>query len=67
MQVENQLFAVPATFTDRWRTEHEKIHPTSVLTDDGTAGDITFFIPPSSSGLLSLERHLLGARGGTQS
>ena len=54
MQLENQLFAMPATFTDRWRTEHEKINPTTVLTEDGTAGDINFYIPPSSSGLLSL-------------
>lgn len=54
MQLENQLFTVPATFTDRWRTEHERIGPTAVLTDGGASGEIKFFIPPSSNGLLSL-------------
>jgi hypothetical protein len=54
MAVHNQLFAVPATFTDRWRTEHERIHPSMALTDDGTSGDISFYIPPSTSGMLGL-------------
>ncbi|XP_055342629.1 uncharacterized protein F54H12.2-like [Paramacrobiotus metropolitanus] len=54
MQLENQLFALPATLTDRWRTEHEKLNPTTILTDNGSAGDINFYIPPSTSGLLSL-------------
>jgi hypothetical protein len=54
MAVENQLFAVPASFTDRWRTDHERIYPSTVLTDDGTAGDLSFYIPPSSGALLSL-------------
>ncbi|XP_055357114.1 uncharacterized protein F54H12.2-like [Paramacrobiotus metropolitanus] len=59
MQLENQLFALPATLTDRWRTEHEKLNPTTVLTDNGSAGDINFFIPPSTSGLLSLADMIL--------
>ncbi|XP_055337791.1 uncharacterized protein F54H12.2-like [Paramacrobiotus metropolitanus] len=54
MQLENQLFALPATLTDRWRTEHEKLNPTTIFTEDGTAGDINFYIPPSTAGLLSL-------------
>ena len=54
MAMHNQLFAVPATFTDRWRTEHERIHPTTALTDDGSSGDISFFIPPSTAGMLGL-------------
>ncbi|XP_055356608.1 uncharacterized protein F54H12.2-like [Paramacrobiotus metropolitanus] len=59
MQLENQLFALPATLTDRWRTEHEKLNPTTILTDNGSAGDINFFIPPSTSGLLSLADMIL--------
>ncbi|XP_055345379.1 uncharacterized protein LOC129593196, partial [Paramacrobiotus metropolitanus] len=55
----NQLFALPATLTDRWRTEHEKLNPTTILTDNGSAGDINFFIPPSTSGLLSLADMIL--------
>jgi len=54
MHVENQLFAVPASFTDRWKTEHERINPVTTLTDDGGSGDISFYVPPSSHGLLSL-------------
>ena len=54
MAMHNQLFAVPATFTDRWRTEHERIHLTTALTDEGTSGDISFFIPPSTSEMLGL-------------
>jgi len=54
MQAENQLFAVPSTFTDRWRTEHERVNPTTVLVDEGAAGDLSFYIPPCSHGLLSL-------------
>ncbi len=54
MQAENQLFAVPSSFTDRWKTEFERINPATVLTEDGSSGDITFYIPPSSHGLLSL-------------
>lgn len=48
MQLENQLFAVPATLTDRWKIKHERINPTTILTEDDTAGDVNFFIPPSS-------------------
>ncbi|XP_055339083.1 uncharacterized protein F54H12.2-like [Paramacrobiotus metropolitanus] len=59
MQLENQLFALPATLTDRWRTEDEKLIPTAVLTDNRSAGDINFFIPPSTSGLLSLADMIL--------
>ncbi|XP_055334067.1 uncharacterized protein F54H12.2-like [Paramacrobiotus metropolitanus] len=59
MQLENQLFALPATLTDRWRTEHEKLNPTTILTDNGSAGDINFFIPPSTAGLLSLADMIL--------
>ena len=54
MHAESQLFSVPVTYTDRWRTETERINPTTILTDDGTTGDIYFFIPPSSNGLLDL-------------
>ncbi|GAU89452.1 hypothetical protein RvY_02001 [Ramazzottius varieornatus] len=49
-----QLFSVPVTNTDRWRTETERINPTTILTDDGTTGDINFFLPASSNGLLDL-------------
>ncbi len=54
MQVENQLFAVPTSFTDRWKTEHERINPVTILTEEGSSGDISFHIPPSSHGLVSL-------------
>ncbi|XP_055345578.1 uncharacterized protein LOC129593316 [Paramacrobiotus metropolitanus] len=59
MQLENQLFALPATLTDRGRTENEKLNPTTILTDNGSAGDINFFIPPSNSGLRSLADMIL--------
>ena len=54
MRQESQLFSVPVSYTERWRTEHERIHPTTSITEGATSGDITFFIPPSSSGLISL-------------
>ena len=57
MHAESQLFSVPVSFTERWKTEHERINPTTVLNEEGhsgTSGDINFYIPPSSSGLLSL-------------
>lgn len=54
MRVGNQLFAVLATFTDRWRTKSAQFSLTTVLTDDGAGGDVDFFIPQSSSDLLSL-------------
>ena len=54
MHEESQLFSVPVSFTERWRTETERLNPTTVLTDDGATGDINFFIPPSSNGFLDL-------------
>lgn len=54
MQIKNQLFAIPASFTDRWKTEHEKLYPTTILTEDGSSVDISFHIPPCTHGLLSL-------------
>lgn len=64
IQVESQLLSVPVSYTDRWRTENERIYPTSALTEEGTAEDIIFFIPPSSSGGLSLANRLPGSRSG---
>ena len=54
MQLENELFGVPTSLTDRWRTEHEKVNPVTVMNEDGASGDINFQIPASSNGLLSL-------------
>jgi len=54
MLVENQLFAVPSSYTDRWKTEHEKLNPVTILSEDGSSGDINFQIPPCTHGLLSL-------------
>ena len=54
MHAESQLFSVPISYTERYRTEHERLNPTTVISEDGTTGDINFFIPPSSNGLLDL-------------
>ena len=54
MHEESQLFSVPISYTERWRTEYERINPTTVVSDDGTNSDFSFFIPPSSNGLLDL-------------
>ena len=54
MQAENDLFAVPASFTDRWKTEHEKVNPATILSEDGSSGDITFHLPACTHALLSL-------------
>ena len=43
MHEESQLFSVPVSFTERWRTETERMNPTTVLTDDGATGDIFSF------------------------
>lgn len=60
MHLVKQLFAVPATFSDQWKTEHKQNNPTTILTDDGTAGDVDFFIPPSSCLFTRLFEHLFG-------
>lgn len=52
LQISNQRFAVPATYTNRWRTKNEPINASTVLTDDGSAGDFDHFISPSNSNLL---------------
>ena len=54
MHAESQLFSVPVSYTDRWRYETERINPTTILTDDGTSGDINFYIPPSTNAMLDL-------------
>ena len=54
MHAESQLFSVLISYTERYRTEHERLNPTTVISEDGTTGDINFFIPPSSNGLLDL-------------
>lgn len=35
MQMENQLYAIPCSVTDRWKTEQEKLSPTTILSDEG--------------------------------
>ena len=54
MHAESQLFSVPVTYTERWKTEQERLNPTAMVADGSTNGDITFYIPPSTSGLISL-------------
>ena len=54
MQAENDLFAVPASFTDRFKTEHEKVNPATVLSEEGNSSDATFHLPACTHALLSL-------------
>ena len=54
MQAENDLFAIPASFTDRLKTEHEKVNPATVLSEEGSSGDVTFHLPACTHALLSL-------------
>ncbi|XP_055347325.1 uncharacterized protein F54H12.2-like isoform X2 [Paramacrobiotus metropolitanus] len=54
MQVESDLFSVPATLADFVRTEEERILPTSGQTEEISSGEISFYIPPSTSALLVL-------------
>lgn len=49
LQLDSHLFMVPATYTDFIRTETERILPTSGVTEEMSSGDMTFYIPPSSS------------------
>lgn len=48
MQVKNELFAVPATYTNRSRTVNERINPTTVVADDQAAGDVIFLFLPAA-------------------
>ena len=55
MAADSNMFTVPATLTDRYRTEEERIGPQTVVPESSPAmGDITFFIPPSSHAFISL-------------
>jgi hypothetical protein len=54
MHLESQLFSVPVSYTERWKTEHERLNPVATVPDGSSQGDISFYIPPSSSGLISL-------------
>ena len=47
-------FAIPASFTDRFKTEHEKVNPATVLLEEGSSGDVTFHLPACTHALLSL-------------
>ena len=55
MHAESQLFTVPVTYTDRWKSEWERIHPKTTFEEDGSSGDICFYLPPSSNGMLDLD------------
>ena len=55
MHAESQLFTVPVTYTDRWKSEWERIHPKTTFEEDGNSGDICFYLPPSSNAMLDLD------------
>ena len=54
MLAENHLFTVPASYTDRWKTDEERIQPTAAVTEDMFCGELSFNLPATSSGMLSL-------------
>ena len=54
MHLKSQLFGVPVSYTERWCTGHERINPTATIAEGSTTEDLNFYIPPSSSGLISL-------------
>lgn len=55
MAADSNLFSVPATRADRLRVEEERIGPVSAAAADLPAtGDLNFFIPASSHGLIAL-------------
>ncbi|OQV19439.1 hypothetical protein BV898_06553 [Hypsibius exemplaris] len=55
MHPESQMFSVPVTFTERWKVEHDRLHPTATLADGTTTGDMFFYIPPSTTVWLFLK------------
>ncbi len=57
MAADSNLFSVPATLTDRYRVEEERIGPQAAVTEDMAAlGEINFFVPASSHGLIALSQ-----------
>ena len=55
MAADSNMFTVPATLADRYRTEEERIGPQTVVPEASPAvGDISFFCPPSSHAFISL-------------
>ena len=55
MASDSDIFSVPASLTDRYRVEDEKLGPVSSMSEEGPAlGELAFFVPASSHGLISL-------------
>ena len=52
MHAESQIFTIPVTYTDRW---WERIHPKTTSEEQGSSGDICFYLPPSSNAMLDLD------------
>ncbi|GAV09144.1 hypothetical protein RvY_18738 [Ramazzottius varieornatus] len=52
---DSNLFSVPASLTDRYRVEEERIAPTAAIPENLPAlGEMTFYIPPYTDALLAL-------------
>ncbi|GAV09630.1 hypothetical protein RvY_19134 [Ramazzottius varieornatus] len=55
MAADSNLFSVPASLTDRYRVEEERIAPTAVIPEHLPAfGEMTFYIPPYTDASLAL-------------
>ena len=55
MAADSNLFSVPASLTDRYRVEEERIAPTASIPENLPAlGEISFYIPPYTDALLAL-------------
>ncbi|OWA54004.1 hypothetical protein BV898_18427 [Hypsibius exemplaris] len=55
MHPESQMFSVPVTFTERWKVEHDRLHLTATLAVGTTTGEIVFYTPPSTTGMVVLK------------
>lgn len=55
MAADSNLFSIPASLTDRYRVEEERIAPTASIPENLPAlGEMTFYIPPYTDALLAL-------------
>lgn len=54
MLAENYLLTVPASYTDKLKTEEERIQLTAAVTENILNREFNFHPPSSSVGLLSL-------------
>ena len=67
MAADSNMFTVPATLADRYRTEEERIGPQTVVPEASPAvGDISFFLSTILSCIYFTARIGVRARAGYQ-